>query len=129
MLLIAGTPITFLLVLPLYAVFAASMLVPSHVYAQLFPGWVLWLSMVNLIAGNSLMIYICMMGAFKRGRYGLVGWALLNPLYWILHSIAAYKALWQLATRPHYWEKTAHGISSLTADNAQAVVHSSVGPD
>jgi glycosyltransferase XagB len=129
MLLIAGTPITFLLVLPLYAVFAASLLVPSHVYSQLFPGWVLWLSMVNLIAGNSLMIYICMMGAFKRGRYGLVCWALLNPLYWILHSIASYKALWQLATRPHYWEKTAHGISSLSADTAEAVVQSGVGPD
>jgi glycosyltransferase XagB len=129
MLLIAGTPITFLLVLPLYAIFTASMLFPSHVYSQLFPGWVLWLSMVNLIAGNSLMIYICMMGAFKRGRYELVGWALLNPLYWILHSIASYKALWQLATRPHYWEKTAHGISSLTADPVQAVVHSGVSVD
>jgi cellulose synthase/poly-beta-1,6-N-acetylglucosamine synthase-like glycosyltransferase len=129
MLLIAGTPVTFLLVLPMYAVFAASMLVPSHVYAQLFPGWVLWLSLVNLIAGNSLMIYVCMMGAFKRGRYELVGWALLNPLYWILHSVAAYKALWQLATRPHYWEKTAHGISSLAADPVPAVVHSGVGVD
>ena len=115
MLLIAGTPVTFLLVLPLYVVFAASMLIPSGAYARFFPGWVLYLGLVNLIAGNSLMIYVCMMGAFKRGRYKLVGWALLNPLYWILHSIAAYKALWQLITRPHYWEKTVHGLSGLTA--------------
>jgi len=115
MLLIAGTPVTFLLVLPMYVVFAASMLIPSGAYARFFPGWVLYLGLVNLIAGNSLMIYVCMMGAFKRGRYKLVGWALLNPLYWILHSIAAYKALWQLITRPHYWEKTVHGLSGLTA--------------
>jgi hypothetical protein len=30
-------------------------------------------------------------------------------------SVAAYKGLWQLVTRPFYWEKTAHGISKFTA--------------
>jgi glycosyltransferase XagB len=122
LLLIAGTPITFLLVLPLYAIFIGSLLVPSAEFAKLFPGWVLWVSLVNLIAGNALMIYVCMMGAFKRHRYRLVLWALLNPFYWIMHSIAAYKALWQLATRPHYWEKTVHGISSVASSPVPAVV-------
>jgi cellulose synthase/poly-beta-1,6-N-acetylglucosamine synthase-like glycosyltransferase len=120
LLLIAGTPVTFLLTLPLYAVFAASLIAPSPVYSELFPGWVLWLSLVNLIVGNALMIYVCMMGAFKRRRYRLVPWALLNPAYWILHSIASYKALWQLITRPHYWEKTTHGISRLAGDPVRA---------
>ena len=120
MLLIAGTPLTFLFVLPLYALFVMSLLVPSHLYSELFPGWVLWVGLVNLVAGNALMIYVCMMGAFKRQRYRLVLWSLLNPVYWIMHSIASYKALWQLITRPHYWEKTVHGISSLAADPAAA---------
>ncbi|MGO9160090.1 MAG: glycosyltransferase family 2 protein [Streptosporangiaceae bacterium] len=115
LLLIAGTPLTFLFVLPLYALFFVSLLAPEAWFAQLFPGWVLWVGLVNLIAGNGLMIYICMMGAFKRRRYPLVLWALLNPVYWIMHSIASYKALWQLITRPHYWEKTAHGISTIAA--------------
>ena len=52
------------------------------------------------------------LGAFKRERYELVPWAALNPLYWILHSIAAYKGTWQLITKPHYWEKTQHGLST-----------------
>ena len=130
MLLIAGTPVMFLLVLPLYAVFIASLAIPSQVYSQLFPGWVLWLSLLNLILGNALMIYICMMGAFKRERYELVGWALFNPLYWILHSIASYKALWQLITRPHYWEKTTHGISSYaTPPPVPAIPHPRVSVD
>ncbi len=38
-------------------------------------------------------------------------WALLNPAYWMMHSISSYKALWQLITNPHYWEKTTHGLS------------------
>ena len=78
-----------------------------------FPGWVLWFSLLNLLVGNGLMIWVSMMGAFRRRRYWLVLWALLNPLYWLLHSISAYKGLIQLITRPHYWEKTAHGLSTL----------------
>jgi hypothetical protein len=30
--------------------------------------------------------------------------------YWVMISIAAYKALWQLVYRPFYWEKTEHGL-------------------
>jgi hypothetical protein len=30
-------------------------------------------------------------------------------LYWVLISIAAYRGLWQLVTKPFYWEKTPHG--------------------
>jgi len=33
------------------------------------------------------------------------------PFYWLLHSVASFIALWQLATRPHYWAKTTHGVS------------------
>jgi hypothetical protein len=40
-------------------------------------------------------------------------WGLANPFYWLLHSVAAYKALWQLITKPHYWEKTAHGLTGV----------------
>jgi cellulose synthase/poly-beta-1,6-N-acetylglucosamine synthase-like glycosyltransferase len=39
-------------------------------------------------------------------------WATLSfPLYWLLHSCAALRALWQLIRRPHYWDKTSHGHS------------------
>lgn len=113
--LVGGTPATFLAVPLLYAVFLASLLLEPEQLSFLFPGWVLWLSMFNLGVGSALMIYVSMMGAFKRGRYGLVLWGLANPAYWILHSVAAYKGLWQLVTKPHYWEKTAHGLTGVTA--------------
>jgi glycosyltransferase XagB len=111
--LVGGTPVSFLCVPPLYALFLISLLVPPDALAPYVPGWVLWMSLFNLLAGNALMIYVSMMGAFKRRRYQLVAWGLLNPLYWLMHSIAAYKALWQLITKPHYWEKTAHGLSTV----------------
>jgi cellulose synthase/poly-beta-1,6-N-acetylglucosamine synthase-like glycosyltransferase len=112
-LLIGGTAVSFLAVIPLYLLFIASLLIPPHVMASYFPGWVLWFSLLNLLLGNGLMIWVSMMGAFRRRRYWLVLWALMNPLYWLLHSISAYKGLIQLITRPHYWEKTAHGLTHL----------------
>jgi cellulose synthase/poly-beta-1,6-N-acetylglucosamine synthase-like glycosyltransferase len=111
-LLVGGTPLSFLCVPPLYALFMVSLFVAPDTLAPYFPSWVLWVSLVNLLVGNVLMVYVSMMGAFKRRRYALVAWALLNPIYWLLHSFAAYKALWQLIRKPHYWEKTAHGLSS-----------------
>ena len=40
--------------------------------------------------------------------------AWLYPLYLALHSIASYRALWQLIFKPHFWEKTSHGLARRT---------------
>jgi cellulose synthase/poly-beta-1,6-N-acetylglucosamine synthase-like glycosyltransferase len=117
-LLIGGTPLSFLFVPPLYVLFAVTMVLGPQSIARFFPGWVLWVSVACLILGNAMMIYVSMMGVFKRQRYRLVLWALANPCYWLLHSLAAYKALWQLVVRPHYWEKTEHGLSGDVTSSA-----------
>ena len=36
----------------------------------------------------------------------------LVPLYWLLISGAAWRAVWQLIRQPHGWEKTPHGLES-----------------
>ncbi|MCW2140218.1 Glycosyltransferase, catalytic subunit of cellulose synthase and poly-beta-1,6-N-acetylglucosamine synthase [Actinoplanes cyaneus] len=110
-LLIGGTPASFLLTPPLYVIFAISLIAPELPIGQFFPTWVMAFGVFNLLVGNTAMVYLAMMGAFRRRRYGLMLWSLLNPVYWLLHAIAAYKALWQLITKPHYWEKTTHGLS------------------
>lgn len=33
---------------------------------------------------------------------------LTRPFYWPLHSLAAYRALWELANKPFFWAKTPH---------------------
>ena len=41
-------------------------------------------------------------------------WALpMAPVYWTMISIAAYRALFELIIRPHYWSKTTHVESAL----------------
>lgn len=111
-LLIGGTPLTFLFTPPLLVLLIVSLVVDSASITTFMSGWVLWAGLANLLAGNALMVYVSMMGAFRRRRYRLVAWALLNPAYWLLHSFASYKALWQLVVKPHFWEKTEHGLST-----------------
>lgn len=117
--LVAGTPLTFLAVPVMYALFGVSLFMSPALLSQLFPGWVLWLSLVNFGLGASLMVHLSMMGSLKRHRFDLAGWGLINPLYWMLHSVAAYKALWQLITKPHYWEKTNHGLTAMTHEEGE----------
>ena len=76
---------------------------------------------VGLYVGNLVFTYINVAGSLRRGYYDLVKYALLSPLYWALMSIGAYKGLFQLVYRPHYWEKTIHGLDT-DADAAAAGV-------
>jgi hypothetical protein len=112
-LFIGGTPLTFLAAPPLWGLFVFWLLTRSHVVEPLFPDAVLYLALANLLIGNFLGIYLNMIAIYLRKNYALMPYALLNPLYWLLHSIAAYKALGQLFTKPFYWEKTQHGISRV----------------
>jgi glycosyltransferase XagB len=35
----------------------------------------------------------------------------LTPVHWLLLSLAAWRALYQLAAAPYAWEKTEHGLA------------------
>ena len=48
---------------------------------------------------------------------GLVLAAVLVPIYWIMMSVAAVKAMWQLVVTPSFWEKTTHGIGNGADDS------------
>ncbi len=113
-LFVGGTVMTFLATPPLWAL-SVSWLFFQGKFENPLPDWLLVITLVNLIIGNLLGIYLNMLAVFVRKNYSLLPFALLNPVYWVLHSIAAYKALGQLFTKPFYWEKTQHGISNLSS--------------
>jgi cellulose synthase/poly-beta-1,6-N-acetylglucosamine synthase-like glycosyltransferase len=108
---IGATPITFLVYPLLLCVFFCYVILDLETIRTLFPDWVLFMSIINLMVGNILMIYVNMMAVFKRRYYELILFAVANPVYWLLHSWAAYKGLYQLVVKPFYWEKTNHGLS------------------
>jgi glycosyltransferase XagB len=80
-----------------------------------FPRLLLFISLFNLLAGNGAFVYLGMLAPIRRGLLGLIPYSLTVSGYWVLISIAAYKALWQLIRKPFYWEKTRHGVSRHAA--------------
>ncbi len=94
----------------LLAIYFPLRLILDKVYHTLFPAPILYLSAICLFAGNFFYLYILLIGSMKRGQYDLIKWALFAPIYWAMMSIAAFMALFQLIFKPHYWEKTKHGL-------------------
>jgi glycosyltransferase XagB len=77
-------------------------------------GQPIWaIAIFNLIVGYAASLAL---GYFVlRGRQlRFLRWQLLFlPVYWLLVSAAAYRAVYQLIKAPHYWEKTEHGLTTM----------------
>ena len=89
-----------------------------HFYNVLFPAWLSSLMYFN-IALNIVSLYwfaAACLPLYQKLHPRLIVAALGYPLYLFLHSIASYKALWQLIFKPHFWEKTSHGMAAAFAN-------------
>lgn len=124
---IGGTMLSGLLSPLFWLTFAVWAMTQTSVLDFAFPAPVLWLSVFNLVLGNGLMIYLAMLAPIRRRWLELVPWALTTPWYWVLMSLAAYKALWQLLRNPFYWEKTQHGLSRQMASEIEKARHALPG--
>jgi cellulose synthase/poly-beta-1,6-N-acetylglucosamine synthase-like glycosyltransferase len=98
--------------------------------SELFPSPIYYASLFLLIFGNFFFVYTNVVGVYwvindiahkensdglNRKRvlpfsYEILKSAIITPVYWLLMSLASYKALWQLLFKPKYWEKTEHGL-------------------
>ena len=113
--LVGGTPFIFLVNPILWVIFIYWLITRTELVRPIFPPEVYYIALTNLTLGNFLAVYLNLLPIFKRKLYTLLPYAFLNPFYWILHSIAAYKALWQLFAKPYYWEKTRHGLTKMNS--------------
>ena len=66
---------------------------------------------VNLLAGYILSILVGAVSAWRRRRRDLALSAVFMPVLWLLMSLAAYRAVYQLFRNPYLWEKTEHGLA------------------
>jgi len=122
---IGGTIVSGIVYPFLVVPFAVWLFTRTGALHRFFPPEVLLFSMGNLLIGNSCLIYLSMLAVAKRKHHVLLPYALTVPGYWLLQSVAAYKAIWQLVKNPFYWEKTTHGISRYTsAEVAEATTAS-----
>lgn len=80
------------------------------VLAKLYPTTIFYLAASSLFFGNFLSIYYYMIACAKRKQWPLVKYVFFVPFYWALMSLASLTALYQLFVKPHFWEKTNHGL-------------------
>lgn len=78
--------------------------------AYLFPSWIYYLGMLEMLGGNFFFLYMGLWAADHRKSWDLVRLSLAAPAYWVMMSLAMIKAGIQLVTAPTFWEKTVHGL-------------------
>jgi len=109
-LVIAGTFFAFLMNPIFWGLTGLWFLTHWGIIERVFPGPIFYLGAIALYFGNFAFVYINVAGSLRREYHHLVKYTLLTPVYWMLMSVAAWKALWQLLRNPFYWEKTDHGL-------------------
>lgn len=70
-----------------------------------------------LLISNGIFVLLNVLGCLRRSYNYLIPETLISPIYWVLISVGAWKGFFQLFRRPHFWEKTEHGFSSLFKPN------------
>lgn len=75
------------------------------------PAYIWVPAMFNLVVGNLTHLVMHVVAALRLKRPGLAPLTLLIPFYWVLISLATYRAGWELFTKPYIWNKTAHGAN------------------
>jgi cellulose synthase/poly-beta-1,6-N-acetylglucosamine synthase-like glycosyltransferase len=119
-LFVGGTPLVAILNPFFWALTAIWFLAHPPLVEALFPSWLYYAGLACLVAGNAVFLYGSLVSARATGRPDVVLAALLAPVYWVMMSIAAVKAVVQLVHAPSFWEKTTHGLDIRAA--AQSVV-------
>jgi len=76
---------------------------------------IFFVAAIALTLGNLAFVVTAAIYGRRPGQRGLLLAAMLSPLYWVLISIAAWKGLWEVVTKPHFWQKTVHGLNTQPA--------------
>ena len=65
--------------------------------------------LANIAAGYAAFIALGLATLHALEKPRRLVFVVLTPLHWLLLSVAAWAALWELFRRPHHWSKTPHG--------------------
>jgi glycosyltransferase XagB len=109
---VGGTPLLALLNPLFWLLTIVWFAMQPHYLEEIFHGPIYYTALIAWIFGNFLMLYLTVIASrfIHAGQFLVV--ALFVPLYWVMMSVAALKALFQLIFTPSFWEKTVHGLST-----------------
>ena len=112
--LVVGGTVLSALVHPLFIVLFGYALATNQLFSagrSVLGAALFWLYLWALVSGYLTSAALGLIGMKRRGLLRQ-GWVLLlMPVHWLLLSVAAWRALYQLLFNPFHWEKTAHGLA------------------
>jgi hypothetical protein len=80
-----------------------------------------------LLAGYLISAALGLIGLMRRRLLDCAWALLLMPAYWLLLSVAAWRALLQLVLDPYRWEKTEHGLARTSRLAGRAATGTAAG--
>lgn len=114
------------------AILSAMLAGPMAVWLALclfLPGYELGVAgAALLLSGFGINIIAAIAATTSRSALRILSVATL-PLYWPLLSIATVRALYGLATTPHFWAKTPHGLTASKTYESPQLALSRLDPD
>lgn len=110
--MIVGAPLVLYLINPVFwGLTFAYAVTKSPAIEALYPPFIFYVAMFCFTVGNFLYIYLLLSASFRARKYSSVWFALMAPIYWILLSVAGYKAAWEFVRsgeKAQKWAKTQH---------------------
>lgn len=93
-----------------------------HPIAAALPGWAFWALAGTFLASEAITIATGIAGTQLAGHLKLRKWVPTLHFYYPLGALASYKALWEIVTKPFYWDKTTHGLHHEEADELAPII-------
>ncbi|ARE41521.1 Glycosyl transferase, group 2 family protein [Rhodovulum sp. P5] len=119
---------------PLLWSFWGLMLGFGHPLAGILPSGGMTVLVGLFVAAELVNLGVGAFGLSRAGKLRLLAWLPTLHVYFPLASMASYNALWEMASRPFFWDKTRHGLfeppqADPDAEEIIAKVHAQLHPD
>ena len=126
--LLMGGKIAFCIINPLLWLMTISYFalngITAPIIETLYPSHIFYMALTSFVFGNFMFFYCHMIGCAKRSQWTLLKYLILVPFYWLLISAATLLAIYQFIVKPHFWEKTVHGLDLRSTNNTNQPVES-----
>ncbi|MBY0356157.1 MAG: glycosyltransferase [Rickettsiales bacterium] len=109
--LIGGASLIYLLAPVLWSISALWLVMPHWLPA--LPSSIAYLNLLTLMLGFISQWHMAASIRLDLGWRGMKMAVFGFPFYWFLHSVASFRALWQLIFSPFHWDKTSHGLTTV----------------
>lgn len=92
-----------------------------HPLQDVVPNGAFWALGALFLLSEVITVAIGMLATSTPKHKGMWKWVPTLHFYYPLGTLAAIKGLWEVVTKPYYWDKTAHGLHDLIQEQDEPI--------